>query len=60
MFCYSGETTALGEPRPGALGRQASQSPLQARPGSLGQSVVSLLAMGAGVGIVFGILGRIF
>lgn len=57
----TGETTALGEPRPGPEGRlaayrRATRQPLQpeSRPG-LGQ----LMAMGAGVGLVFALLSRL-
>ncbi|PSC68874.1 two-component sensor histidine kinase [Micractinium conductrix] len=55
------ETTALGEPRPGPEGRlatyqRATVQPRQAGPrAGLGQ----LVAMGAGVGLVFALLSRI-
>jgi len=49
----SDETTAVGEPRPGPLGRQAAM-PGQAR------SLVGLVGMGAGVGLVFALISRIF
>ena len=50
------ETTALGEPRPGPEGRRA-----QPAFGAGAQtSWTGLVAMGAGVGIVFAVLGRVF
>jgi hypothetical protein len=49
----SDETTAVGEPRPGPLGRQAAM-PGQAR------SLVGLVGIGAGVGLVFALISRIF
>ena len=51
------ETTAIGEPRPGPAGRVRLVGP------SFGMgsttSYVGLVAMGAGVGLVFGILGKL-
>ena len=53
----AGETTALGEPKPGIGGRQ----PFQYHPPRYqGSSLVQLLALGFGVGLVFAVLGRIF
>ena len=51
------ETTAIGEPRPGSAGRIQPAGP------SFGMgsttSYAGLVAMGAGVGLVFGILGKL-
>ncbi|KAH7618392.1 hypothetical protein Ndes2526B_g07330 [Nannochloris sp. 'desiccata'] len=47
------ETTAVGEARPGPLGRQPAM-PGQAR------SLFGLVGMGAGVGLVFALISRIF
>lgn len=49
------ETTALGEPKPGPQGR------VQYRPQAINQgtSLLGLVGVGAGVGLVFAILGRI-
>ena len=52
------ETTALGEPRPGPEGRVAQQNALPRM--NQGTSLLGLVGMGAGVGLVFAILGRIF
>lgn len=57
----TGETTALGEPRPGPEGRLAhvrstAQQRARVAVGGLGQ----LVAMGAGVGLVFALLSRVF
>ena len=50
------ETTALGEPRPGPEGRR-----VQPAFGAGAQtSWTGLVAMGAGVGLVFAVLGRVF
>ena len=53
----AGETTALGEPKPGPLGRVVVQ---QTRPVGLVQSMSGLVAAGAGVGLVFALIGRLF
>ena len=54
----AGETTALGEPRPGPEGRlQRPQAPVAINQGT---SLLGLVGMGAGVGLVFALLGRIF
>jgi hypothetical protein len=47
-----GETTALGEPKPQGLHRQPE---VQQRP-----SLVGLMAAGAGIGLMFGIMRHIF
>lgn len=47
------ETTAVGEPRPGPDGRHR-QVAVQST------SLVGLLGMGAGVGLVFALISRIF
>lgn len=59
----TGETTAIGEPKPGPEGRLAvyrvrTRQPLPAGGGS-GGGLASLLAMGAGVGLVFALLSRV-
>lgn len=52
------ETTAVGEPKPGPEGRvQQWQAPVTVNSGT---SLLGLVGMGAGVGLVFAILGRIF
>lgn len=53
----AGETTALGEPKPGPLGRV--QTRVVPVPGSAGSSLMGLVAAGAGIGLVFSLLGRI-
>lgn len=54
----TGETTAVGEPRPGPLGR-AQEPPQAAQRTGLGPQLGAGLAMGAGVGLVFGLM-RVF
>jgi hypothetical protein len=52
IFSFSAdETTAVGEPRPGPLGRQQLGT---------GGSLLGLVGMGAGVGLVFALISRIF
>lgn len=54
----AGETTALGEPKPGPLGRvQNRVVPMQS--GSAGSSLLGMVAAGAGIGLVFGVIGRL-
>ena len=54
----AGETTAIGEPRPGPLGRvQNRVVPVQNA--GAGSSLLGLVAAGAGVGLVFSVLGRV-
>lgn len=56
ILTCAGETTALGEPKPGALGRMQNRVvPVQ----SAGSSLVGLVAAGAGIGVVFSLLGRV-
>ena len=58
MHACADETTALGEPKPGPQGRvQPREAPMAI---STGTSLLGLVGMGAGVGLVFAILGRIF
>ncbi len=47
----------MGEPRPGPLGRV--QAPAQAPLQRTGTSLGGLVAMGAGVGLAFGIMGKL-
>lgn len=55
----AGETTALGEPKPSSVGRvQSRVAPVQGA--GMGSSLVGLVATGAGVGLVFSLIGRIF
>ncbi|KAL6781206.1 hypothetical protein ACKKBG_A10220 [Auxenochlorella protothecoides x Auxenochlorella symbiontica] len=49
----TGETTAIGEPKPGPEGRRVQPAP--ARPGMGG-----MLLWGAGVGIAMGVISHIF
>ena len=52
----AGETTAVGEAKPGPLGRiQNRVVPVQ----SAGSSLMGLVAAGAGVGLVFAVLGGV-
>lgn len=51
------ETTAIGEPRPGPNGRIQQAGPSFGRGSTT--SYAGLVAMGAGVGLVFGILGKL-
>lgn len=55
MMCLVGETTALGEPMPGPDGRRQPATVVQG-----GTSLLGLLAAGAGIGLVFAVLGRFF
>ncbi|GAB4817895.1 hypothetical protein N2152v2_004941 [Parachlorella kessleri] len=50
----TGETTALGEPRPGPGGRVQQPRIVQQR-----TSLAGLVAAGAGIGLVFALLGRV-
>ena len=53
------ETTAVGEPKPGPLGRvQNRVMPVQAS--GAGSSLLGMVAAGAGIGLVFSVIGRIF
>ncbi|DBA97391.1 hypothetical protein WJX77_009710 [Trebouxia sp. C0004] len=53
------ETTAVGEPKPGPLGRvQNRVMPVQAA--GAGSSLLGMVAAGAGIGLVFSVIGRIF
>lgn len=59
MATFAGETTALGEPRPGPTGRvQNRVVPVQAA--GAGSTLVGMVAAGAGIGLVFSLIGRIF
>lgn len=54
------ETTALGEPKPRPEGRVAHRrEPMQGLSQGQPPSLVGLVAAGAGIGIVFAIIGRI-
>ncbi|KAL4430880.1 hypothetical protein ABPG75_006136 [Micractinium tetrahymenae] len=56
------ETTALGEPRPGPEGRLAAYCRATVQPGqapSRTAGLGQLVAMGAGVGLVFALLARL-
>eukprot|EP00879_Flechtneria_rotunda_P016348 GHRR01017104.1.p1 GENE.GHRR01017104.1~~GHRR01017104.1.p1 ORF type:complete len:122 (+),score=27.55 GHRR01017104.1:1-366(+) len=58
----SGDTTAVGEPRPGPEGRLVAQQQQQQFTGqrtSLGKALGNSLAVGFGIGLMFGVL-RIF
>eukprot|EP00884_Botryococcus_braunii_P006031 jgi/Botrbrau1/15429/Bobra.43_2s0055.1 len=50
----TGETTALGEPMPGPGGRRQPVPVVQG-----GTSLLGLFAAGAGIGLVFALLGRL-
>ncbi|KAL0035139.1 hypothetical protein WJX79_002976 [Trebouxia sp. C0005] len=53
------ETSAVGEPKPGPLGRvQNRVMPVQAA--GAGSSLLGMVAAGAGMGLVFSVIGRIF
>ncbi len=53
------ETTAIGEPKPGPVGRvQSRVVPVQAA--GTGSSLLGMVAAGAGIGLVFSVIGRIF
>ena len=55
---HAGETTALGEPKPGPLGRiQNKVMPVQSA--GAGSSLLGMVAAGAGIGLVFSVIGRI-
>lgn len=56
VYCV-GETTAVGEPKPGPLGRVAFAG--VQRVGFV-KAMVSMAAMGLGMGLMFGIVGKIF
>lgn len=60
----TGETTAVGEPRPTAAGRVQPQHlqqppPLAQQPEGAGLGLGRLVAMGAGVGLAFGLMGKL-
>lgn len=52
---FPGEVTALGEPRPDLVRRPQPVSPVLAG----GTSLLNLVAVGAGVGLVFGLIGKV-
>lgn len=62
----AGETTAVGEPKPGPGGRvqQYAQPPYGQVAGGgargVGGQMVSLVATGAGIGLVFALLRHVF
>lgn len=61
----TGQTTAVGEPRPEQSVAKQQQSPALGFPAAngtqtTGRTLVGLVGMGAGVGLVFGIIGRLF
>jgi hypothetical protein len=49
------ETTAIGEPKPGLQGRVQYQP----RTINQGTSLLGLVGVGAGIGLVFAVLGRL-
>lgn len=57
----TGETTALGEPKPGPEGRVPMHMGLQPHSGvaGVGGQLVGLVAAGAGIGLVFAILRHV-
>lgn len=55
---HAGETTAVGEPKPGPLGRiQNRVMPVQSA--GAGSSLLGMVAAGAGIGLVFSVIGRV-
>lgn len=64
----TGQTTAVGEPRPEhsvVKQQKLQQSPALGFPAAggtqtMGRTLIGLVGMGAGVGLVFGIIGRLF
>ena len=50
------ETTAVGERKPGPEGRQ----PVVVRQPGAGTGLLGLVAAGAGMGLIFAVIGRIF
>jgi len=48
----------VGEPRPGPLGR-VQQPPEAPQRAGAGATLGGLVALGAGVGLVFGVLGKL-
>ena len=57
----TGETTALGEPRPGPEGRlQQYRGPAAAGPAQAARGLGQLVLMGAGVGLAFALFARLF
>lgn len=54
---HVGQTTAVGEPKPGPLGRVAF--PPRGQPVTLGKAMVSMAAMGLGMGLMFGLIGKL-
>lgn len=54
-YSNADETTAVGEPMPGPEGRRTAQSPV-----AQGTSLLGLVGVGAGVGLVFAVFGRLF
>lgn len=55
---HAGETTALGEPKPGPLGRVQNRV-VPAQSAGAGSSLLGMVAAGAGIGLVFSVIGRI-
>ncbi|KAL0054684.1 hypothetical protein WJX82_001018 [Trebouxia sp. C0006] len=53
------ETTAIGEPKPGLLGRVQNRV-MPVRGAGAGSSLLGMVAAGAGIGLVFSVIGRIF
>lgn len=53
------ETTAVGEPKPGPLGRVQNRV-MPVRGAGAGSSLLGMVAAGAGMGLVFSVIGRIF
>lgn len=59
----TGETTAIGEPKPGPAGRLATYriaTRQPARPANAAAGLGQLVLMGAGVGLAFALLARVF
>ena len=57
----TGETTALGEPKPGPEGRlQQYRAPAAVGPAQAARGLGQLVLMGAGVGLAFALFARLF
>ena len=54
---HAGETTAIGEPKPGPLGRVHTRV-VPTRSAGAGSSLLGMVAAGAGIGLVFSVIGR--
>ena len=54
---HTGQTTAVGAPKPGSLG---AASPFMGQRVPAGRALMSMAAVGAGMGLMFGIIGKIF